>query len=121
MTSREAKKLAGDTHLYNEMLGQYYHFIGNKEDYIKMMEWMGVRVPELFNGRCEKIVNGDNGEIRIIIGVFDNEDATLVHECIHAGLFTMEEIGQSVPYDDEFLPYLTTWIFRECKKKMDKK
>lgn len=119
MTNREAKKLACKTHFYNDTLGQYYHFIDNKEDYEKLMDWMGIHVSTLFNGRCEKIENGDSGEIRIIIGLFNNDDSTLVHECIHAGLFTMEEIGQKVPYDDEFLPYLTSWIFIECKKKMN--
>ena len=119
MTSKEAKKLFKKTYFWNETLGQYYHFISDKEEFEKTMNWLGLGCPKLYSGRCQVIINGD-AEERIIIGVFNNDDSTLVHECIHAGLFTMEIIGQKIPYDDEFLPYITTWIFRECKKKMDK-
>lgn len=115
MTKKESEKLFGKTYFYNETFGMYYHFTGDLEEYKLMMEWMGHKTPENIGGRCVQAHN--NGEIRIIIGLFDDDIATLVHECTHASLYTLDAIGQKLNYDDELLPYLTGWIFRECQKK----
>jgi len=57
-----------------------------------MMEWIGQpSTPENIGGRCVLAENG--GELRIWIGLFNGELSTLVHECTHAGLFTLDAIG----------------------------
>lgn len=48
------------------------------------------------------------------IGVFENRDDILAHECTHCALWIMEHIKQDLRYDDEFLPYLVGYIFKKC-------
>ena len=116
MTQKEARKLFSKTYFYNETFNMFYHFTECKEEYKKMMDWIGQEFPENIDGRCVQASSGE--EIRIWIGVFNGEISTLVHECTHASLFTLEAIGQRLTYEDELLPYLTSWIFSECNKKI---
>jgi hypothetical protein len=55
-----------------------------------------------------------------IIGVFDNELGTLVHEATHCALFQLNRIGEQIQYDCELLPYLIENIYNECVELMNK-
>ena len=116
MTKKESEKLFAKTHFYNDTFRMFYHFTDSKEEYDKMMEWIGSPTPKNIHGRCVLAENG--GDIRIIIGIFNDDLATLTHESIHAALFTLEAVGQKLGYEDELLPYLSEYIFRECQKKI---
>lgn len=118
MTKKESDKLFMRTHFYNETFRMVYHFTANKEEYDEMAIWIGGESSKNIQGRC--ILAENNGKIRIIIGVFNDDLATLAHECIHAALFTLEAVGQKLGYEDELLPYLSEYIFRECQNKMKK-
>lgn len=116
MTKKESKKLFAKTYFYNDTFSMFYHFTDSKKEFIDMSSWMGVPTPDNVDGRCVQASNGS--EIRILIGVFNNDLSTLVHEAMHASLYTLDSIGQKLSYDDEVIPYLASYIFRECRKKM---
>ncbi|PNK64550.1 hypothetical protein A6J33_018060 [Pantoea sp. FDAARGOS_194] len=71
-------------------------------------------------GRCRHYHNESTGENMYLIGVFDNNLSTLVHECAHATFYCCSDVGVTVKTDEpnetycylldrmfsHFLPYI---------------
>lgn len=53
---------------------------------------------------------------------FDTKNEVIVHEAVHAALFTFNEIGQNVhtSVDNEYLPYLVEWFFMKIEEAVEK-
>ena len=53
---------------------------------------------------------------------FDTKNEVIVHEAVHAALFTFNEIGQDVHtnVDNEYLPYLVEWFFVKIEEAVNK-
>ncbi|EPK9723503.1 hypothetical protein MMI32_004213 [Klebsiella pneumoniae] len=64
-------------------------------------------------GRCREFINDETGEHLYLIGVFDNELATLVHECAHATFYCCSDVGVTVKTDqpNETYCYLLDRMF----------
>lgn len=48
---------------------------------------------EMLVGACQQYQNTDTGENLYLIGVFNGEAATLVHECAHATFYCCRDVG----------------------------
>lgn len=76
----------------------------------------GSCVPGTRNGGffVHVFVNTENTDVRTPVGL-----AVLVHETLHAALYTFEHIGEeNVKAGTETLTYYQEYIFRECLKRM---
>nr|DAO40942.1 MAG TPA: SprT-like family protein [Caudoviricetes sp.] len=64
-------------------------------------------------GRCRHYQNESTGENMYLIGVFDNNIATLVHECAHATFYCCHDVGVVVETDkaNETYCYLLDRMF----------
>lgn len=92
----------------------HYYYFTNREDYRKALKHFGLeRDISTSGGRC--IVVESDGQSLILIGSFRGIDSDVVHESVHAALFTFHLIGQTLDTDCEILPYLTDTIFSKCK------
>jgi hypothetical protein len=96
------------------------NFVFNHEDFIylcKKYQDYEMERPISNNGEC--FMNSLNSEL--VIGVFNNELETLVHELTHAVLFITEQRHFSA-YDSngETMAYIMGHLFDEGKKRMDK-
>lgn len=93
------------------------YFTESKEEFELMCKWLAVEAITNVAGRT--MLNVDkNGVCNILIGLFNADLDTLVHECSHASLYVLNAIGQKLDYEDELLPYLNAHIFKECRGKM---
>lgn len=68
------------------------------------------------NGSCLAVTI--KGSKHIYIAMFCNRDDILVHECTHASLFILNDIGEEQNQDSELQPYLVQTLFRECKARL---
>jgi len=66
------------------------------------------------DGLCLSTVK--DGVKDIFIGMFCDRDDVLVHECVHASLYILENINERISSDSELQPYLVQTLFREFKK-----
>ena len=53
---------------------------------------------------------------------FNTPKDVIVHEAVHAALYTFEEIGQDVhtSVDNEYFPYLVEWFFMKIEEAVEK-
>ncbi len=88
----------------------------SKEEWIQAEESIGLPPADLSAsvGRCRQFVNDATGENLYLIGVFDNNLATLVHECAHATFYCCSDVGVTVKTDEpnETYCYLLDRMFR---------
>lgn len=70
------------------------------------------------HGQCLSTV--ENGKKDIFIGLFINRDDVLVHECVHASLYILNNIQEVADERSELQPYLIQTLFRECKRLLSK-
>jgi len=111
----KVKKLLKKSYFWVEVVNMHYYYFTNREDYSKALKHFGAeRDISTDGGRCS-VVESD-GQSLILIGSFRDRDADIVHECVHASLFTFYLIGQTLDTDCEILPYLTDTIFSKCKE-----
>jgi transposase len=109
------EKWLEDTYFWNETFKMHYHFTTSKDEFIKILKEYNTEADLSKNaGKCMWL---SSDEEVMCIGVFDTNLSTLIHECVHAALFTFDAIGQELHYHDEALPYLVDWIFNECYKR----
>lgn len=66
------------------------------------------------SGLCLSTVK--DGTKDIFIGIFAKRDDVIVHECVHASLYILNNIQENPSYDSELQPYLVQTIYRECKR-----
>lgn len=67
-------------------------------------------------GHCLSTIKKDKRHI--YVAMFCDKDDILVHECTHASLFILRDIGEQLNEDSELHPYLIQTLFRECKKRL---
>ena len=110
----KASKILDKSYFWVDVVRMHYYFIDSRKRFDKVMRHLGAtsRAGNT-NGKCVQLEKGT--QTMVVIGVFNGEDSTLVHECVHAGLFTLDSMGQKLSYNDELLPYLTDTIFSKCK------
>ena len=70
----------------------------SKEEWQQAEKALGVSLADVstFNGMCRQFVNDETGENLYLVGVFDNNAATLVHECAHATFYCCNDVGVTV-------------------------
>jgi len=57
-----------------------------------------------------------DGSLDFLVGVFDNDITTLVHECGHLAIFVFEQIRCEITGDtSEPFCYLLEYLVRQCK------
>ena len=107
------------THYYLPIFGVNMNFVFNEEDFAYLCKKYHDfdYEPRNYNGYC--VMNHQNGEL--IIGVFNNELSTLVHELTHAVLFISEQkCFNAYDSNGETVAYIMGHLFDECKQRMDK-
>lgn len=72
--------------------------------------------PEFADGTCQTVFDTDNGAMYVLIYIGRHEEATLVHECVHAAWNILDNVGVEVTADNhESLAYLTDWLYSQCR------
>lgn len=51
---------------------------------------------DMLGGACKHYQNTETGENMYLLGVFNNDIATLVHECAHATFYCCNDVGVTV-------------------------
>lgn len=54
---------------------------------------------EMLGGVCQQYSNAETNENLYLIGVFNNDIGTLVHECAHATFYCCSDVGVTVKTD----------------------
>ncbi len=107
------------THYYLPIFGANMNFVFNEEDFTylcKKYQDFEYKT-RCSNGEC--FMNHENGEL--IIGIFNNDLSTLVHELTHAVLFISNQRYFNVyDSDGETMAYIMAHLFDEAKDRMDK-
>lgn len=112
---KKIKKLLKKSYFWVEVVNMHYYYFNSREDYSQALEYLGLeRDLENLGGRCMSVEN--DGQTYILIGSFKGKDKDIVHECVHASLFTFDIIGQKLDAECEILPYLTDTIYEKCKQ-----
>lgn len=87
----------------------------SKEEWIQAEASIGLPAADLSSslGRCRQFVNDVTGENLYLIGVFDKNLATLVHECAHATFYCCDDVGVTIETDkaNETYCYLLDRMF----------
>lgn len=70
----------------------------SKEEWDAACVHLGVETGgnDMFVGCCQHYQNIDNNENIYLIGVFNGEAATLVHECAHATFYCCRDVGVAI-------------------------
>ncbi|MGV3876931.1 hypothetical protein ACV8SQ_04045 [Citrobacter freundii] len=70
----------------------------SKDEWVQAEMAIGVSLANvsMVNGMCRQFVNDETGENLYLVGVFDNNVATLVHECAHATFYCCNDVGVTV-------------------------
>ena len=99
---------------------QTIYIADSREKYREMMEWVksDTRDIHIVGGQSRQMQNQD-GQSFIAVGVFDNDESTLVHECAHAAFQVLSFVGvDPTERNNEAYCYLLGFIFREAKKRI---
>jgi hypothetical protein len=90
-----------------------------RASYVAEVKRYGVKTVEIDDvkdalGMCDYIVGVKNP---IVIGWFDGEIATLVHECVHAAMAVLDDKGVPISREnDEALAYTIDYLFATLRK-----
>ncbi|EHK0699984.1 hypothetical protein ICL29_004110 [Salmonella enterica] len=70
----------------------------SKDEWDAACVHMGVNAGgnEMLAGACQQYRNVESGENLYLIGVFNGEPATLVHECAHAAFYCCRDVGVTI-------------------------
>lgn len=114
----KVRKKIKKTYFQDNIFCMHYYFTTSKKVYNWFMDYFKLEKENLngINGRC--LLATAHGEHIIFIGYFNGGLDVLCHEVTHAALFTLEQVGQELSYNDELLAYLNGYIFRECQKRI---
>ena len=112
-------KLLDASYIWLDVVNMHYYYVDSRKKYRKVLTNFGVTSNSSGkNGKCISLTS--DGQAVIVIGVFSGNTSTLVHECVHAGLFTLDYMGQELSYGDELLPYLVDTLVSKCGDKHGK-
>lgn len=99
---------------------QVIYVAASREKYREMMQWVGCDSDDIdkIGGQSLQMQNQD-GNTFIAIGVFDYDEAILVHECGHAAFQILSHVGvDPTERNNEAYCYLLGFIYREAKKRI---
>ena len=70
----------------------------SKEEWDAACTHLGVETGgnEMLSGACQQYENTESGENLYLIGVFNSDSATLVHECAHATFYCCRDVGVTI-------------------------
>lgn len=70
----------------------------SKEEWDSACIHLGVETGglECLVGACQQYQNNESGENLYLIGVFNSDPATLVHECAHAAFYCCRDVGVTI-------------------------
>ena len=122
MTGKKAEKLL-EKYLCKIPIYDYeVYIIPNRKHFEKLNAYCykdDLTIEDVTDGCCRKYYKENGGQFALL-GVFSNDNyETIAHECIHTALYIMEYIGQEVSSGDETLPYLTEYLIKEVKKRIN--
>lgn len=121
MTQKQADKLFLSKSFTIDLFGKRILFFNNLEDFNKCMDWRGHEKCTYSDGLAYHSFfvdeNGKNDNA-YLMGVFDKNLCTLVHESTHIALFILDTVGHEITKNDEILPYLIDTIFNHYKDKI---
>lgn len=106
-------------HWFNEIHGQNYYFflewdLSDVNKYL-LKKYKTVIDDATAHGKCIEL-SLDDEDVIIIWTEKESGDDTLVHECVHAAYFTLNDRGISMSSDQaENTAYLVETIFRKAK------
>ena len=103
-----------DLYYFDETFKMHYYFTWKEKQYRKLMKKYGVD-SSVKNVNGKHIALNNEGQHISIIFSRDGRQDVLAHECVHAGIFLLNEIGQEIK-DDEVLPYLIESLVRNFNR-----
>lgn len=70
----------------------------SKEEWLAAELALGVPLSDVSfnNGRCRHFSDDETGENLYLVGVFDGNISTLVHECAHATFYCCNDVGVTI-------------------------
>ena len=99
-----------ELYYFDETFKMHYYFTWTDKQYSKLMKKYNVDSDtSQVNGK--HIAINSDGQTICIIFARDGKQDVLAHECVHAGLFILATIGQTLA-DDEVLPYIVESLVR---------
>lgn len=87
----------------------------DKSTYMKAMASLGIETKLPNSGVARWSEHTTTGEVRFVIGVFDNKFSTLVHEAGHMERFVCDYLGIK-KNDDEAHCYLLSYLFEQGRQ-----
>jgi hypothetical protein len=116
------KKLIKNSEFDIDVYQKKLHVFWNKEDYLKVSSYtLGYEDSVEDTVGCVQALDNQDGGTQYLIGIFDNNLATLAHESVHVAMNLCNDLGIKVDTDNqEPFCYLVDYIFRECEKKKPK-
>jgi hypothetical protein len=100
-------------HMFIPIYGGEIYLFKTQEKFFQAVEFLGgKKESDLYNGNATHFVN-DKGDSLYLIGWYNDELSTLVHEITHVGIFLMTHVGIDPRSDDgEAMCYLTGYLFQ---------
>ena len=96
--------------------GMVVYLTNSKKQFLECAKWVNVEKKRLYCG-CSMHLENERGQSFILLGVFDNELPTLVHECSHASFQILEWAGVDTKEgSNEAFCYLNGYIFSQAMK-----
>lgn len=114
MTAKEASKFFSKHTIQLDIFNSEIVVFFNRLDFNKALAYRGE--PELTGGAGATthsiLINKDtlDEDHILLIGIFNYNLSTIVHEASHASLFFANMIGHQITKADEIIPYLTSYI-----------
>jgi hypothetical protein len=96
--------------------GMVIYLTSSKKQFSECVKWVNVEKKRLYCG-CSMHIENQKGHSFILIGVFNNELSTLVHECSHASFQILKwaEVDANEGSNEAFC-YLNGYIFDQAMK-----
>lgn len=107
------------TYYYIPIFGMNINICFNQEDFKYLSKKYQNYDYDLSGYNGFTLMNHKNGEA--IIGIFDNNISTIVHELVHLTLFLLEKRMMNVnDSNGEAMAYISAFLFEEINKRMIK-
>ena len=106
-----------DLYYFDETFKMHYYFTWKEKQYRKLMKKYKVD-SDISNINGKHIALSVDSQTVCIIFSRNGRQDVLAHECVHAGIFLLNEIGQEIR-DDEVLPYIVESLVRNFNEKKD--
>lgn len=86
----------------------------SKEKLYKSLEMEYTYYPAA--GSVAPLYDEGTGQYSTVMEIHEHTEQTLVHECVHAAWYILDNAGVEVTADNqEPLAYLTDWLYSQCR------